>query len=284
MTRIQECRLKQTIFFPHLFAPAQSVHRSACYIISGPCCPRWVQPRLGGPPTAFRCHGRELACVCRPAKEASAIHRLCSERLVLSVAHGARCLALARASRRKNADAPLLIRPPTSMPSTTKQHLTRPAPRSSGYVRCLRAVACCNTRSARGRGCPSLCNGLTSVVSTATWAPRHTCRPFATTSIRRPSVARASNFISRSATCVATPPLLGICALLARSRGPALCARTPTCAQAKRWSPKASKRRPQRHRRRARGSGNRSLLGGQADIRRLGHQTPGTRGLWSGRS
>ena len=68
-----------------------------------------------------------LACARRPAKEASAIHRFCSERLVASAAHGARCLALARANRRRNADAPLLIRPPTSMPSTTKRHLTRPA-------------------------------------------------------------------------------------------------------------------------------------------------------------
>ena len=108
-----------------------------------------------------------LACARRPANAASAMHRLCSARLVASASHGARCLALARASRRKNAHAPLLIRPPTSMPSTTKRHLTRPAPKSSGYVRCLRAVACCKASpgsvSAWGRGCPSLCNGLARV-------------------------------------------------------------------------------------------------------------------------
>ena len=80
-----------------------------------------------------------LACARRPAKEASAIHRLCSARLVASAAHGARCPALARASRRRNADAPLLIRPPTSMPSTTKRHLAHPAPRVQEEFR-VRAV------------------------------------------------------------------------------------------------------------------------------------------------
>ena len=70
-----------------------------------------------------------LTCARRPAKEASAIHRLCNAHVVVSASRGARCLALARGSRRRNADAPLLIRPPTSMPSTAKRHLTRP-PRS----------------------------------------------------------------------------------------------------------------------------------------------------------
>ena len=49
-------------FSTHFFAPAQSVHRSACYIrpspISGACWPRWVHrppPRLG-----VQGHGREL--------------------------------------------------------------------------------------------------------------------------------------------------------------------------------------------------------------------------------
>ena len=40
----------------------------------------------------------------------------------------------------------------------------------------------------------------------------------------------------------------------ARSSGPALCARTPTWAQADRWSPRLSRRRPHWHRLGARGS------------------------------
>ena len=67
--------------------------------------------------------------------------------------------------------------PPADVHGQDDQAASRPpGPKSSGWAWCLRA-------SAWGCGCPFLCEGLTSFVSTAVWAPRHTCRPFATTSI-----------------------------------------------------------------------------------------------------
>ena len=114
--------------------------------------------------------------------------------------------------------------------------------------------------SARGRGWPSRRTGLTIVASTAIWAPCHMGSPLATTSMRRPSPAGTSRLRSRRATCDATraPASLQMRAA-ARSRGPALRASTPTCAQAERWSPYSSKRPPQGQRFGASGSGRRSL-------------------------
>ena len=80
-------------------------------------------------------------------------------------------------------------------------------------------------------------------------------RQLATTSIRRPSVAGTSRLRSRRATLVATSRQMRAAA---RSSGPALCASTPTCAQAERWSPSSSRVPPQRHRRGASGNASRS--------------------------
>ena len=86
----------------------------------------------------------------------------------------------------------------------TKRALSCPGPRrfgpwSSRYVPHLRAVACRRARlgsaAAPGRGCLSRCIGLTNVASTATWAPRRTGKPLATTSMRRSSVAGTSRFM-----------------------------------------------------------------------------------------
>ena len=83
---------------------------------------------------------------------------------------------------------------------------------------------------------------------------------FATTSIRRPSVAGTSRFSSRKATLVATrAPASRQMRAAARSSGPARCARTPTWAQADQWSPRLSRRRPHWHRLGASGSARRSF-------------------------
>ena len=75
-------------------------------------------------------------------------------------------------------------------------------------------------------------------MSIAICAPLQSGRPFATTSILRPSVAGASRFSSRKATFAATrAPACRQMRATARSSGPALWARTPTCAQEERWSP-----------------------------------------------
>ena len=111
-----------------------------------------------------------------------------------------------------------LNRPPASMPKTTNRQRPCPPARSSGYVRCLRALAwrCAQpgSASAPGRGSPHLCSGLTSVVSTEG-------RPLATTSMRRPSVAGTSAVRSRRATLAAAllRPLC-TCALLPAREGP----------------------------------------------------------------
>ena len=98
------------------------------------------------------------------------------------------------------------MRPPSSTPNTTS--LQRLARWSSGYVRCFRSRAWATARpgslSAPGRALPSRLTGLTIVASTATWAPCQRGRPFATTSMRRPSAAGTSRFKSRRATFVAT--------------------------------------------------------------------------------
>ena len=92
-------------------------------------------------------------------------------------------------------------------------------------------------------------------------SPCHRGRPLATTSIRRPSLASTSRLRSRRATCDATraPASLQMRAA-ARSKGPALRASTPTCAQADRWSPYTSRSPPQAQRFGASGRGRRSLL------------------------
>ena len=119
---------------------------------------------------------------------------------------GARWRALTLPRRRRNVSVLRLMRPPSSTPNTTS--LQRLARWSSGYVRCFRSRAWARARpgslSAPKRALPSRLTGLTIVASTATWAPCQGGRPFATTSMRRPSAAGTSRFKSRRATFVAT--------------------------------------------------------------------------------
>ena len=98
-------------------------------------------------------------------------------------------------------------------------------------------------------------------MSTAIWAPRHSGKPFATTSIRRPSVAGTSRFSSRIRRHLWRPGhrLPGRCAPPRAPAAQPMCARTPTCAQADRWSPRLSRRRPHWHRLGASGGAKRSL-------------------------
>ena len=167
------------------------------------------------------------------ASAARAVQRRVKARAVATCGQGARVRPRTRARRRRNASVLVLKRPPTSRPKTTRRHRPRPPSCSSGYVRCLRRAACSSASpgraSAPGLACPSRRTGLTNVVSTAICAPCHRGRPLATTSILRPSVAGASRLRSRRAMLVATrAPASRQMRAAARSRGPALCASTPT--------------------------------------------------------
>ena len=97
--------------------------------------------------------------------------------------------ALACARSVTNLAASSLHLPPVSMPRTTSRH--RRLWKSSGYVRSfLRRVSVNAVPAycpALRRGCPSLVSGETMVVSTASWAPPQTGRPFAITPMRRSS-------------------------------------------------------------------------------------------------
>ena len=146
-------------------------------------------------PASHDCTGSSssvCACARSAANDARQCHRRVSARPAAAAFHGARARPRVRARRRMKARALGLNRPPTSMPKTTNRQRPCPPARNSGYVRCLRASAWRSAQpgstSAPGRGSPHLCSGLTSVVSTAIWAPRHRGRPLATTSMRRPSV------------------------------------------------------------------------------------------------
>ena len=175
-----------------------------------------------------------------------------------------------------------LMRPPSSTPNTTS--LQRLARWSSGYVRCFRSRAWARARpgslSAPGRALPSRLTGLTIVASTATWAPCQRGRPFATTSMRRPSAAGTSRFKSRRATFVATraPASLQMRAA-ARSSGPARLASAPTWAQAERWSPRSSRRPPQAQCLGASGSGSRSLRSSRTRYSASGTAVSGLEGV-----
>ena len=105
---------------------------------------------------------------------------------------------------------------------------------------------------ARGPHTPALCpswpTGLTKVVSTGAWAPCHSGRPFASTSMRREPASGTSTFTLRRKTLVATraPPSRQTLAA-SRSTGAPCGPNTPAVGHAALWSPKASNVPPQRH-------------------------------------
>ena len=80
-----------------------------------------------------------------------------------------------------------------------------PQPPVAWRFRCAASAAALpGTWSAPARTVPSRLTGLTKVVSTAAWAPCHSGRPFASTSMRRESASGTSKFMSRRRTLVAT--------------------------------------------------------------------------------
>ena len=171
------------------------------------------------------------------------------------------CRALACARSVTNLAASSLHLPPVSMPRTTSRH--RRLWRSSGYVRSFLRRASINAVPAYcpalRRGCPSLVSGETMVVSTASWAPPQTGRPFAITSMRR-SFCRWmwSRFKSVSRVLVVTrAPASRHMRAVARSKVVLRFRRIPDCAHAARWSPKVSRVRRHRQWRAVRGMGRR---------------------------
>ena len=116
----------------------------------------------------------------------------------------------------------------------------------------LRFGACSSavhaTRSACGYASPVRVTGDTKVVSTAACAPCQMGKPFAKTSMRRPSVKGTSTFMSRKRTLVATRAPASRHTRAALSNAAPRVPSTPAVGQAARWSPRASRSPPQRHR------------------------------------
>ena len=151
------------------------------------------------------------------------------------------CLAFACARSLTKLAASSLHLPPVSMPRTTRRQ--RRLRMSSGYVRSFLRRASISAVAAYcpalRRGCPSRVRGETMVVSTASWAPPQTGRPFAITSMRRSSCLWMwSRFKSVSKVFVVTrAPASRQMRAAARSRGVLRFRRIPDCAHAARWSP-----------------------------------------------
>ena len=102
------------------------------------------------------------------------------------------------------------MRPPTSIPKTTKRARLR-GPTSSGYVRSFLRRALCKTTtsmfSAPLCGDPSQWRALTTAASTTNWQPPNRGSPSTTTSNLRASAARGSSKSkSRTMTLVVTLP------------------------------------------------------------------------------
>ena len=120
---------------------------------------------------------------------------------------------------------------------------------SSGYVRSLARLAV--SKAAPAVRPPALCgrpaavSGETSVVSTASWAPSHSGRPLAMTSMRRSFWRAGSTFKSLTSTLRATAAPASL--------------HTRAAGQAARWSPQGSRCALQRHLAEVSGRGKRSL-------------------------
>ena len=157
--------------------------------------------------------------------------------------------ARALANCRRKAAASRLNLPPTSRPSTTSSQTAsdckfRVSAQAFAFHRLLKSA----TRSACGCASPARVTGDTKVVSTAACAPCQISKPFAKTSMRRPSVKGTSTFMSRQKTLVATrAPASRHTRAAALSNAAPRVPSTPGVGQAARWSPRASRSPPQRH-------------------------------------
>ena len=182
----------------------------------------------------------------------------------IGLVHARGLSVLAQARSLRNCAISAENRPPTSPANTTSRALP-PLPASSGHMvslsrwACLRAIPF--TTCALGRGTPSRRMGLTSVVSTANWAPLNSGRPSTTTSTRLLSSTPPTPWSkSRRKTFVRTrPPASRQMRADAVSRGNPLRPRIPTTEHAERWWPKLSRRRPHTHERAVNGSWRRNL-------------------------
>ena len=199
----------------------------------------------------------EQACARSAANAAWAFQRWFKAWRAAAAHHGARWRALAHASSRKNVGA--AADSPANFHAEDNQAAAPSLPQFR--VSSVFAVDCLVEGEAR-----LVVSPWAGLAIPSDWA--HDCGvhrdlgalPYRATSMRRPSPAGTSRLRSRRATCDATraPASLQMRAA-ARSKGPALRASTPTCAQAERWSPYSSKRPPQGQRFGASGSGRRSL-------------------------
>ena len=196
------------------------------------------------------------------AKERSADQRRVKAEMAAAREGGGADRARHLASKRTKVAASALQRPPISRAMTVSRQ--RFDLHSSGYVRSLARLAVSKAapavRPPALRGRPAAVRGETSVVSTASWAPPHSGRPLAMTSMRRSSWRAGSTFKSLTSTLRATaaPASLHTRAA-ARSRGPPLARKMPERGQAARWSPQGSRCARQRHLAEVSGRGKRSL-------------------------
>ena len=196
------------------------------------------------------------------AKERSADQRRAKAEMAAAREGGGADRARHLASKRTKVAASALQRPPISRAMTVSRQ--RFDLHSSGYVRSLARLAVSKAapavRPPALRGRPAAVRGETSVVSTASWAPPHSGRPLAMTSMRRSSWRAGSTFKSLTSTLRATaaPASLHTRAA-ARSRGPPLARKMPERGQAARWSPQGSRCARQRHLAEVSGRGKRSL-------------------------
>ena len=113
--------------------------------------------------------------------------------------------------------------------------------------------------AAWGCAAPSRPTGLTRVASTASCAPCQRGRPCARISMARPSAGGGSRFMWARGTCMCTrAPASRRMRAKVLSIGTARVRKAPLVAHAARWSPNASKGRPQRQRAGANPNGRRS--------------------------
>ena len=123
------------------------------------------------------------------AKERSADQRRVKAEMAAAREGGGADRARHLASKRTKVAASALQRPPISRAMTVSRQ--RFDLHSSGYVRSLARLAVSKAapavRPPALRGRPAAVRGETSVVSTASWAPPHSGRPLAMTSMRRSS-------------------------------------------------------------------------------------------------
>ena len=176
-----------------------------CIFHDGTFQPRWHDggsPPSGSSAPSLASQGRIssssrlCACARRAASAASAVQRRVSAAIAAARAHGTRSRAPARTSRRSSATC-LAIEVSANIQAEHHQAASRlPAWLELGVGAELARFGLlqgqCRSRLSSARGSLFRWTGLTSVVSIAICAPLQSGRPFATTSILRPSVAGAS--------------------------------------------------------------------------------------------